>query len=343
MRKRCLAALLVLVLFVSVLPAAGAASAPTQEQVYASMIALKSSYPEGMRWTNDNFYGWKGGVYSGGYGCAGFAFMLSDAAFGELPARKVTGFQYSDVKVGDILRINNGTHSVIVLEVHEDNVILAEGNYNSSIHWGRSLSRQDVMNSEYLMTRYPEQPTEPEQPAEPEQPTEPEQPAEPEQPTEPTLPQVEDIPAQGTAVASTQTVLLDGRQVEFQCYALPDERGNLTNYVKIRDLALALNGTKAQSNAAWDGQQIIIEPGTAFAADGTENMTPYSGTQSYESLNGKAIGFNGGSVYLTSFSITYQGGGYTYYKFKDLGQLLNFNVKWSDGVVIETDKPYTGK
>ena len=35
--------------------------------------------------------------------------------------------------------------------------------------------------------------------------------------------------------------------------------------------------------------------------------------------------------------------GDTYYKFKDLGQLLNFNVKWSDGVVIETDKPYTGK
>lgn len=325
MRKRCLAALLVLVLFVSALPAAGAASVPTQEQVYASMIALKSSYPEGMRWTNDNFYGWKGGVYSGGYGCAGFAFLLSDAAFGELPARKVTGFQYSDVKVGDILRINNGSHSVIVLEVHEDNVILAEGNYNSSIHWGRSLSRQEVMNAEYLMTRYPEQP------------------AEPEQPTEPTLPQVEDIPARGTAVASTQTVLLDGRQVEFQCYALPDERGNLTNYVKIRDLALALSGTKAQFNAAWDGQQIVIEPGTAFVSDGTENMTPYSGAQSYESLNGKAIGFNGGSVYLTSFSITYQDSGYTYYKFKDLGQLLNFNVRWSGGVVIETDKPYTGK
>lgn len=325
MIKRCLAALLVLVLFVSALPAAGAASVPTQEQAYASMIALKSSYPEGMRWTNDNFYGWKGGVYSGGYGCAGFAFLLSDAAFGELPARKVTGFQYSDVKVGDILRINNGSHSVIVLEVHEDNVILAEGNYNSSIHWGRSLSRQEVMNAEYLMTRYPEQPVEPEQP------------------TEPTLPQVEDIPARGTAVASTQTVLLDGRQVEFQCYALPDERGNLTNYVKIRDLALALNGTKAQFNAAWDGQRIVIESGTAYVSDGTENMTPYSGVQSYESLNGKAIGFNGGSVYLTSFSITYQDGGYTYYKFKDLGQLLNFNVRWSGGVVIETDKPYTGK
>lgn len=28
---------------------------------------------------------------------------------------------------------------------------------------------------------------------------------------------------------------------------------------------------------------------------------------------------------------------------RDLGQLLNFNVKWDNGVVVETDKPYTGE
>ena len=48
-------------------------------------------------------------------------------------------------------------------------------------------------------------------------------------------------------------------------------------------------------------------------------------------------------MHLTSFVITYQGGGYTYYKLRDLGQLLNFNVKWDGGVVIETDNPYTGE
>lgn len=39
-----------------------------------------------------------------------------------------------------------------------------------------------------------------------------------------------------TAYPSTQTVELDGRQVEFQMYALKDANGNPTNYIKVRDL-----------------------------------------------------------------------------------------------------------
>lgn len=125
------------------------------EQVYAKMIALKKKYPEGMPWTNADFYAWKGGIYSGGYGCAGFAFILSDAAFGDLPAR--THKNFSKIKVGDILRINNDTHSVIVLEVRASSVIVAEGNYNSSIHWGREISLSDIRKTgTYVMTRYPE-------------------------------------------------------------------------------------------------------------------------------------------------------------------------------------------
>lgn len=128
---------------------------PTDAQVYSDMIALKASYPEGMTWNNSNYYSWKGGIYSGGYGCAGFAFMLSDEAFGYLPARKHTDFY--NIKVGDILRVNQDTHSVIVLEVKEDSVVLAEGNYNNSIHWGRQMTLSAIQNTgTYVMTRYPE-------------------------------------------------------------------------------------------------------------------------------------------------------------------------------------------
>ena len=90
---------------------------------------MKSKYPKGMTWNNDNFYTWNGGIYSWGSGCAGFALLLSDAAFGKLPARRNTDF--NNIKVGDILRINNDTHSVVVLEIKNDSVIVAEGNYNS--------------------------------------------------------------------------------------------------------------------------------------------------------------------------------------------------------------------
>lgn len=123
------------------------------DSIYAKMIALKKEYPEGMKWTNENYYAWKGGIYSGGYGCVGFAFILSDAAFGSLPAREHTDF--SKVRVGDILRINNDTHSVVVLEVKKDSVIVAEGNYNRSIHWGREISFSTIKETgTYVITRY---------------------------------------------------------------------------------------------------------------------------------------------------------------------------------------------
>lgn len=124
------------------------------ESVYNAMIALQDKYPTGMTWTNDNFYAWKGGIYSGGYGCAAFAFMLSDAAFGDLPARMTDTFDTSSIRVGDILRYSG--HSFIVLEVKQSSVIAAEGNINSSIMWGREIPFGDISASfENHITRYP--------------------------------------------------------------------------------------------------------------------------------------------------------------------------------------------
>ena len=166
-RTRLTAALLALLMVFSLMTTLAMAAAPTESEAYSAMIALKPKYPEGMPWTNDNGYAWKGGIFSVGYGCAGFAFILSDAAFGDLPARMVSDFTYDDVRVGDILRINNDTHSVIVLEKHSDHVVIAEGNYNSSIHWGRKLDRTAVEQADYILTRYPENTTpEPPKPVE---------------------------------------------------------------------------------------------------------------------------------------------------------------------------------
>jgi len=145
---------------------------PTPTQVYEAMIALKEqdTYKEGTPWTNDEpysdskgYYHWQGGTLDGAnisaVGCVAFAFILSDAAFGSLPARMYAagGFTFEDVKVGDILRVSNDTHTVIVLEVSEAGVVVAEGNYNSSVHWGRTISKDEVMsNTDHYITRYPE-------------------------------------------------------------------------------------------------------------------------------------------------------------------------------------------
>ncbi len=139
-------------------PSAPQESAPTddarQRAAYEAILAMKARYPEGTRWTNANSYAWRGGIFNVGYGCMGFAFLLSDAAFGEARAAKVAPVRLEDVRVGDILRINNDTHSVVVLEVREDSVVVAEGNYNSSVHWGRELPRETVERADYLLTRY---------------------------------------------------------------------------------------------------------------------------------------------------------------------------------------------
>lgn len=133
-----------------------AASAVTEQSAYQAITAMKSRYPEGTSYNNNRYYAWKGGIFSGGYGCAGFAFEMSDAAFGSLPARYF--YDYSKIRVGDILRVENNSHSVIVLEIRSSEIVVAEGNYNGKVHWGRTIPLSEIRSSKtaYGLTRYPE-------------------------------------------------------------------------------------------------------------------------------------------------------------------------------------------
>ena len=146
----------------------GEADSLSYQAVRDALTAMQTTYPEGTDWTNDtpysdsNLYRWKGGPLNGqnivAVGCVAFAFELSDAAFGDLPARMYAAgqFTFSDVKVGDILRVNNDAHTVIVLQVSDTGVVIAEGNYNSTVHWGRVLSKDEVEAASHYITRYPE-------------------------------------------------------------------------------------------------------------------------------------------------------------------------------------------
>ncbi len=146
---------------------------------------------------------------------------------------------------------------------------------------------------------------------------------------------------QSTAYQSTQTVQVDGKAVEFQCYALKDQSGNPTNYIKLRDLADILNGSAAQFQVEWDGT-VTITTKQAYTPNGSEGNTPFSGDRAYqEATNPTKV--NGQSKDLAAFVLSDdRGGEYTYYQLRDLGKTLGFNVGWSadKGVFIETDKPY---
>ena len=166
-------------------------------------------------------------------------------------------------------------------------------------------------------------------------------------PSDPPSPQRPDPYVQTvTAYARTQDILLDGETVTFQAYALKDAKGYETNYVKLRDAAFAINGSASQFQVEWsqtaDTSILTSQP---YTSNGSEMHTPYSGDRQGRAGEPTLL-VNGREVKLSAILLTDdKGGGYTYFKLRDLGRVLGFNVGWDKEkgqVYIETGKSYTG-
>lgn len=145
------------------------------------------------------------------------------------------------------------------------------------------------------------------------------------------------------AYVSTQEVTVDDETMEFEMYALKNYRGYDTNYIRVRDLASAMASTPGKFNVVWDGNASLY-PGQDYDVSETDPV-PFTGdTWPCRRPNTHTL-VDG--VAATADAILLQdagGGGYIYYKLRDLGKILGFNVDWSAsrGVYIETDKPYQG-
>lgn len=157
------------------------------------------------------------------------------------------------------------------------------------------------------------------------------------------IPAASSVPAAGTAYPSTQKVDIDGKKVTFQMYALKDANGNYTNYIKIRDLALALKGTNAKFDVTWDGTVNLVA-GKAYKANGSENKTPFSGARAY-SVPTDPTNVNGSASDLKAILIKDDAGnGYTYYKLRDVAKRLDFTADWNvdKGLFIMTEEQIVG-
>ncbi len=157
-------------------------------------------------------------------------------------------------------------------------------------------------------------------------------------PTTPTDP----IPAAGIAYASKETVDLDGKPTEFDMYKLIDANGGETNFIKLRDIAYLLNGTQANFEVGYDGT-ISLTTKKAYTPNGSELKTPFSGNRAYKVCS-TTIKVDGKVPALAGITLTDNDGGeYNYFKLRDLGAALGFNVSWSAqrGIFVETNKPYT--
>lgn len=145
----------------------------------------------------------------------------------------------------------------------------------------------------------------------------------------------------GIAYANTQDVAVDGEPVQFQMYALKDANGGVTNYVKLRDVAYVLNDSPSSFAVSYDEETKTIRLWTelSYSSNGSEMSTPFSGDRSYTaSPTTLQIDY---WTYKTLDAILLtddNGGGYTYFKLRDLGEALGFEVDWSAerGITVET-------
>ena len=134
--------------------------APTEASVQATIWALRDAYPTGA------YYGAYYRSYSNGpYGaaptaCAGWATLCSDAAFGDLPWRRMNSPSWEDIRPGDLLRYDNATggHVIVVLEKTDEYVMVTESGTNNKARWGGQYFRWwlEEQPGYACFTRYPQ-------------------------------------------------------------------------------------------------------------------------------------------------------------------------------------------
>ncbi|MBQ2879955.1 MAG: hypothetical protein IJE27_04600 [Anaerotignum sp.] len=127
------------------------------------------------------------------------------------------------------------------------------------------------------------------------------------------------VPAAPTA----SKVQVNGEAKAFEAYNINDN-----NYFKLRDIAYVLNDTDASFSVGWDGAAncISLVKGEAYAPTGSEMKV--SGTKDIkDAVESKStILINGEKAALKAYTIK----GNNYFKLRDLGTALDFNVGWDN-------------
>ena len=123
-------------------------------------------------------------------------------------------------------------------------------------------------------------------------------------------------------VATRQNLTVDGKAVNTEIYNI-----NGYNYFKLRDVAYMLNGTGSQYSVAYDEAQrtISLVTGEPYVSVGGELAAGKDASSTFVRSNQPLI-INGEAANLTAYNI----GGYNFFKLRDLGSALNFDVDYDE-------------
>ena len=137
------------------------ASTPlSEETVQAAILALKNVYPHGAEYPAPYRPKTLHRPYTNCDHCAGWAMLCSDAAFGDLPWRRVNNPRWEDIRVGDVIDYRNeqSGHAIVVIEKTDEYVKVTESGINNHALWGGQYPRWwlEQQPGYCLNTRYPE-------------------------------------------------------------------------------------------------------------------------------------------------------------------------------------------
>ena len=147
-----------------VTPPAQATPAPsdlTEDTVRATIQALRDRYPTRSYYPapyvpNNPL----DRPYSNCDACAGWAMLCSDAAFGNLPWRRVESPQWEDIRTGDVIVYKNSYsgHAIVVLEKTAEYVTVTESGANNKALWSAQYPRWwlEGQPGYSIRTRYPQ-------------------------------------------------------------------------------------------------------------------------------------------------------------------------------------------
>lgn len=129
-----------------------------------------------------------------------------------------------------------------------------------------------------------------------------------------------------TAKASSDKVAVNGQQVQMQAYNI-----NGYNYFKLRDVAAVLNNTRNTFYVGWDERNQLITLDLGWPYDGSSDVGKplVTGTKTATPGNGDVMVLDYGDeeiLHLSAYNID----GYNYFKLRDLGNAVGFDVGWDE-------------
>lgn len=102
------------------------------------------------------YIGMVAGMQVAGYQCHGFALKVAQDLYGSLKNWKYVE-SYRTIHAGDVIRINNNTHTIIVTKVYSGSIQYADCNSTGDcqIQWGKTMSKQALRKAfTYMYTKY---------------------------------------------------------------------------------------------------------------------------------------------------------------------------------------------